>query len=238
MPSLSLTPTISYTIKKLVLDLRLVGTINRASDGSAESVEKTKETLSNYLGYIKVPGCVYSELPDEWSHAVQYLYDISINKWIGYSEEEKIAVLDILEEYSSEAISIDGMATALKANCEAIHENKAQLQMLERELLDRLDAARIVYTRNGGANTLPGLMSLSFPGKSGEAILHRLDLMGISISTGSACDSKNAEISHVLKAIKLDEELALGTIRISLGKYNTQEEASHIADALIKVMKQ
>lgn len=134
--------------------------------------------------------------------------------------------------------SIVGMATALKANCEAIHENEAQLQMLERELLDRLDAARIVYTRNGGANTLPGLMSLSFPGKSGEAILHRLDLMGISISTGSACDSKNTEISHVLKAIKLDEELALGTIRISLGKYNTQEEASHIADALIKVMKQ
>ena len=134
--------------------------------------------------------------------------------------------------------SIVGMVTALKANCEAIHENEAQLQMLERELLDRLDAARIVYTRNGGANTLPGLMSLSFPGKSGEAILHRLDLMGISISTGSACDSKNTEISHVLKAIKLDEELALGTIRISLGKYNTQEEASHIADALIKVMKQ
>ena len=134
--------------------------------------------------------------------------------------------------------SIVGMATALKANLEAIHENEAHLHLLERELLDRLDAARIVYTRNGGANTLPGLMSLSFPGKSGEAILHRLDLMGISISTGSACDSKNTEISHVLKAIKLDEELALGTIRISLGKYNTQEEASHIADALIKVMKQ
>ena len=60
--------------------------------------------------------------------------------------------------------------------------------------------------------------------------------MGISISTGSACDSKNTEISHVLKAIKLDEELALGTIRISLGKYNTQEEAERIADALIKVV--
>ena len=61
--------------------------------------------------------------------------------------------------------------------------------------------------------------------------------MGISISTGSACDSKNTEISHVLKAIKLDEELALGTIRISLGKYNTQAEAEKIADALIKVIR-
>ena len=132
--------------------------------------------------------------------------------------------------------SIVGMAAALKANCDNLHENETHLRALEKTLLDRLNTAGIAYTRNGGANTLPGLMSLSFPGKQGEAILHRLDLMGISISTGSACDSKNTEISHVLKAVKLDEELALGTIRISLGKYNTQEEAERIAEALIKVV--
>ena len=61
--------------------------------------------------------------------------------------------------------------------------------------------------------------------------------MGISISTGSACDSKNTEISHVLKAIKLDERLALGTVRISLGKYNTLEDAERIGEALIKVVQ-
>lgn len=133
--------------------------------------------------------------------------------------------------------SIVGMAAALKANCDHLHENEAHLRDLEKVLVDRLNAAGVVYTRNGGSNTLPGLMSLSFPGKEGEAILHRLDLMGISISTGSACDSKNTEISHVLKAIKLDEELALGTVRVSLGKYNTQEEAERIADALIKVVR-
>ena len=133
--------------------------------------------------------------------------------------------------------SIVGMAAALKANCDHLHENEAHLRNLEKVLVDRLDAAGVVYTRNGGSNTLPGLMSLSFPGKEGEVILHRLDLMGISISTGSACDSKNTEISHVLKAIKLDKELALGTVRVSLGKYNTQEEAERIADALIKVVR-
>ena len=63
-----------------------------------------------------------------------------------------------------------------------------------------------------------------------------MDLMGISISTGSACDSKNTEISHVLQAIKLEEDFALGTVRISLGKNNTVEEAEMIADALIKVV--
>ena len=69
-----------------------------------------------------------------------------------------------------------------------------------------------------------------------EAILHRMDLMGISISTGSACDSVNTEISHVLKAIHLDENYAKGTIRISLGKNNTDTDIDKIATALSKIL--
>ncbi len=133
--------------------------------------------------------------------------------------------------------SIVGMATALKANCDEIVQNQEYLRSLERVLIDQLNAAEVSFLRNGGKNTLPGLLSLSFPGQSGEAILHRLDLMGISISTGSACDSKNTEISHVLKAIDLEEKYALGTVRISLGKNNTIEEAIRIAHALIKIVK-
>ena len=133
--------------------------------------------------------------------------------------------------------SIVGMAAALKANCSALESNRSHLLSLEKELLSRLDAAGVVYARNGGNDTLPGLLSLSFPGQSGEALLHRLDLMGICVSTGSACDSVNTEISHVLKAIDLDESLAEGTIRISLGKNNLLEEATQIAQALVKIMK-
>ena len=83
---------------------------------------------------------------------------------------------------------------------------------------------------------MPGLLSLSFLGKNGETILHRMDLIGISISTGSACDSVNTEISHVLKAIQLDEDYATGTIRISLGKNNTEEDVKAIASSLIKIV--
>ena len=83
---------------------------------------------------------------------------------------------------------------------------------------------------------MPGLISLSFPGKDGETILHRMDLMGISISTGSACDSVNTEISHVLQAIMLAEEHSKGTVRISLGKNNTEAEAGRIAEALIRII--
>lgn len=132
--------------------------------------------------------------------------------------------------------AIVGMATALKENCDLLERNRQHIQNLERQLLSRLDEAGVVYKCNGGDRKLPGLMSLSFYGKDGEAILHRMDLMGISISTGSACDSVNVEISHVLQAIRLDEGYARGTIRISLGKSNTVQEIERIATALIKIL--
>ena len=60
--------------------------------------------------------------------------------------------------------------------------------------------------------------------------------MGICISTGSACDSKNTQISHVIKAINVPEEYAVGTIRISIGKENTSGEIHHIVEALSGIL--
>ncbi len=133
--------------------------------------------------------------------------------------------------------AIVGMAKALTINSDEMEVTQSHLRGLETVLLNRLDDLGIVYYRNGGSDLLPGLLSLSFPGKDGEAILHRMDLMGISISTGSACDSKNTEISHVLRAIGLDETLAIGTIRISFGKNNTVQDAELIAEALAKIVR-
>ena len=70
---------------------------------------------------------------------------------------------------------------------------------------------------------------------SGEAILHKLDLAGISISTGSACNSLNTEISHVSRASRLDSEYAKGTVRISLGKHNTADDVERIVPALASI---
>lgn len=132
--------------------------------------------------------------------------------------------------------SIVGMAMALKANCDSLKSNLQYVTSLEHRLIAGINKAGISYTRNG-ETTLPGLISLSFPDADGEAILHRMDLMGISISTGSACDSVNTEISHVLRAINLDERLAKGTVRISLGKNNTENEVDRIVAALSKIIK-
>ena len=68
-------------------------------------------------------------------------------------------------------------------------------------------------------------------------LLHRMDLKGICISTGSACDSKNTQISHVIKAINVPEEYAKGTIRISLGAHNEKDDTVQIADALIDILE-
>lgn len=133
--------------------------------------------------------------------------------------------------------SIVGMATALKDNCAAMSDNIAHTRALEHQLLKALCASNIPFVRNGGDKTLPGLVSLSFGGADGEAILHRMDLMGICISTGSACNSVNTDISHVLQAINLDEKLAKGTIRISLGKSNTSDDVDSIAEALVKIIR-
>lgn len=133
--------------------------------------------------------------------------------------------------------AIIGMATALKANCDLLKQNQQHILTLEKQLISKLDKAGIIYKYNGGNNKLPGLLSLSFPDKDGEAILHRMDLMGISISTGSACDSKKTELSHVLKAIQLDENLAKGTIRISLGKNNNKADVDNIVSSLVKILR-
>ena len=111
------------------------------------------------------------------------------------------------------------------------------LVSLEQQLIDAIRISDIDYHRNGSQIRIPGNISLSFPGKDGEALLHRLDLMGICVSTGSACDSKNTQISHVLRAIDLEERYAKGTIRISLGKNNTTTDVEAIAGALIKILK-
>lgn len=133
--------------------------------------------------------------------------------------------------------SIIAMAVALENNCSNLLINKNHLYSLEALLIRRLDEVGVDYIRNGGESHIPGNINLSIKGKEGEMILHRMDLKGICISTGSACDSVNTEISHVIRAIEVPDEFAIGTIRISLGKTNTNEEVDAIADALIQIVK-
>lgn len=133
--------------------------------------------------------------------------------------------------------AIVGMAHALKKNHQNLKENMAKIKRLEKMLLELIgvhENPNII--KNGVENGLPGNISLSFKDHEGEALLHRLDLRGICVSTGSACDSQNTQISHVLKAIGLAEKYAKGTIRISLCKDNTEEEMRIIAEEIKRII--
>ena len=133
--------------------------------------------------------------------------------------------------------SIVGMATALRKSCAAMQEETARLYTIEQVFLSALQSEDLDFIRNGHPAHIPGNVSVSFRGAMGETLLHRLDLMGIIVSTGSACDSKNTQISHVLKAMEVPESYALGTIRVSFGRENTIEDAEMIAKALSKIIR-
>lgn len=133
--------------------------------------------------------------------------------------------------------AIAGMSVALKNSCNRMRHAADHLAMLEKLLISRLHGGEVDFRQNGSANRIPGNISLSFCGIEGEMLLHRLDLFGVSVSTGSACDSKSTQLSHVLRAINLPVDYAHGTIRISLGHENTAEEVEHIAAAIIKILK-
>ena len=132
--------------------------------------------------------------------------------------------------------SIVGMAVALKKNCDHLADNIRHIENLESRLIDNLFSSGLDFFRNGSSYHIPGNISLSFKKANGEALLHRLDLMGICVSTGAACDTVDTQTSHVLNAIGLKQEYAQGTIRVSLGVHNNTHEADVIVATLCSVL--
>lgn len=113
-------------------------------------------------------------------------------------------------------------------------EMREKLSSLIRATVDGLRAEIPDIRINGDdAERLPGTMNVTFPHVYGEAIMHLLDLKGIYIATGSACNSGKDEPSHVLLALGLSEKQAKSSIRISYGRYNTMQDVTVIVTAII-----
>jgi len=133
--------------------------------------------------------------------------------------------------------SIVAMAIALKKNYHNMDMNHQKLISMENEFVKILNQSGIDYIRNGAENHIAGNISISIRHASGEMLLHRLDLKGICISTGSACDSVNTQISHVIRAVGVPKEYAEGTIRISFGVMNQSEDAVSVAQTIVNILK-
>ncbi len=86
------------------------------------------------------------------------------------------------------------------------------------------------------ANRLPNTSNISFENTNGEAILARLSDLGVCVSTGSACNSAGHTASPVLQAMNIPYSQAMGSIRFSLGRYNTDEEVTFVLKHFPKII--
>lgn len=133
--------------------------------------------------------------------------------------------------------SIIGMSIALKKNVIEMKQNIRHLNHLTLLFLSVLQSSCINFILNGHSiNRLPGNINISFKNRSGEGLMHMLDLKGICIATGSACDSVNQQISHVIQAICVPADYNQGTVRITFGKENTEEEVITVAKTIVSLL--
>lgn len=135
--------------------------------------------------------------------------------------------------------SIVGMGKAIELATASLEENAAKLTALRDHMIARL-LDEIPYTRLNGHphKRLPGNVNVCFRFIEGEALLLRLDFMGVAGSSGSACTSGSLDPSHVLLAIGLPHEIAHGSLRLSLSQENTMEEVDYAVDALKQIVSQ
>ncbi|PKL13700.1 MAG: cysteine desulfurase NifS [Spirochaetae bacterium HGW-Spirochaetae-8] len=133
--------------------------------------------------------------------------------------------------YNTSAIVAMGKAAEMAAA--EVDQEKTMLWGLREKLRQGIEAAIPGVVVNGHpVDCLPGTLNVSFPGAEGESILLMLDYYGIAVSTGSACATGSLEPSYVLLAAGLDVELAHGSIRFSLGRYNTEAEVDYVLEKL------
>lgn len=95
-----------------------------------------------------------------------------------------------------------------------------------------------VHIHGAGASRLPNTSFMGFNDLEGEALLLRLSELGVCVSTGSACTTGQKEPSHVLRAMGVPKEFALGTIRVSLSRYTTEDEIQKVIAMLPGIVEE
>lgn len=132
---------------------------------------------------------------------------------------------------------IVGIAKALELAVENLETHSVKLSALRDRALKGI-TERIPFVRVNGSleKRLPGNLNVSFRFVEGESVLLMLDMKGIKASSGSACTSGSLDPSHVLLAIGLPHEIAHGSLRLTFGEINTEEEVDYLVDSLVEII--
>ena len=133
---------------------------------------------------------------------------------------------------------IIGISVALEAANRQRLEHGAHCQALRDRIIDHITTHVPRIRLNGHpSQRLPNNVNFSVEGVEGEPILLGLDMAGIAASSGSACSSGSLEPSHVLLALGQSAEVARGSLRITLGKYNTTEDVDYLLEKLPELIE-
>ncbi|MGJ0905900.1 cysteine desulfurase NifS [Clostridium botulinum] len=136
---------------------------------------------------------------------------------------------------------IVGLGKAIELAIENMPEENKKLANLRGKLIKEVEKRIPEVKLNGPrdmSKRLPNNVNISFIGIEGETLLLDLDMNGIFGSTGSACASASLDPSHVLLSIGLPHEVAHGSLRLSLGDKNTEEDIDYVLEVLPKIIKQ
>lgn len=133
---------------------------------------------------------------------------------------------------------IVGLAKAAQLAIDTMEERTKKEVQLRDYLIDRL-LTEIPYSRLNGhrEKRLPNNVNVSFQFIEGESMLIMLDMKGVCASSGSACTSGSLDPSHVLLAIGLPHEIAHGSLRLTLGEENTEEEMDYVVDNIKQIVE-
>lgn len=132
---------------------------------------------------------------------------------------------------------IVGMGEALRlATAEREEVSTRCLRLRDRLIEGIFDSIDGAHLNGHPTRRLPNNVNISFEGVEGEPVLLGLDFAGVCASSGSACSSASLEPSHVLLAIRRSADLAQGSLRITLGRDNTDEDVDYLLSVLPEIV--
>jgi cysteine desulfurase len=132
---------------------------------------------------------------------------------------------------------IVGFATAVEIQKKEMDSDARKQAKMRDKLIKEVLKIEDSHLNGHPTKRLPNNTNFWFAFIEGESLVMRLDMHGIAASTGSACSSESLEPSHVLLAIGLKPHEAHGSLRLTLGKYNTEEDVDYVLEVLPKVVE-
>ena len=132
---------------------------------------------------------------------------------------------------------IVGLGAAIERSVAAMTEESARLTAMRDHMIRELLKIPASHLNGHPTQRLPNNVNITFEYIEGEGILLLLNMFGICASTGSACNSASLEPSHVLTAMGVPHEIAHGSVRLTLGERNTEEDVSYVLEKLPEVVR-